>query len=324
MKRTSAAATDASAQLERLLAMVPRIADGEEHSIASIAAILGVTPATVANDLVSFGERYDTPGGFVEGLQVFIEAQQVSVRTSHFLRPMRLTAPELHALGLGLAMIRAERSPEEWAAIDGARERIDHAVAKLPGDPIHESAMSAAGAPVSHAHLAVIRDSLARRRKLRISYRRGDSTTTVGRVVCPYRLVLAGPGWYLIAYCERNKGVRVFRLDRIEHAQVSGERFAAPAPDVVAAHLDNGPVFESDAPATLRVRYSPKIARWIRERLEGIAEADGSYVVKHPLADTAWALRHVLQYGSEAEVLAPAGVRRAVRERVDAMLQDLG
>jgi hypothetical protein len=34
--------------------------------------------------------------------------------------------------------------------------------------------------------------------------------------------------------------------------------------------------------------------------------ADGSLVVEHRMADAEWAVRHVLQYGADAEVLAPA------------------
>lgn len=321
MKKKPSATTDASTQLKRLLTIVPRIADGEEHPIASIAEMVGVTPETVANDLVSVGERYDAPGGFVEGLQVFIESQRVSVRTSHFLRPMRLTGPELRALDLGLAMIRAERSPEEWSAIDRARERIKAVVAKLPNDTARESTLAAANPRPPNANLAVVRESLAKRRKLRIGYRRGDSTTAAERIVCPYRLILAGPGWYLVAHCERSNGVRVFRVDRIEGAQMLSEKYESPTRDALSAHLSGGPVFESDAPTTLRVRYSPKIARWIRERLDGTVESDGSYVVEHPMADSDWALRHVLQYGPEAEVIGPAAVRRAMRERLRSMLE---
>lgn len=320
MKKKQTVATDASAQLERLLAIVPQIADGEEHAIASIAATLGVSAETVANDLVSVGERYDTPGGFIEGLQVFIDAENASVRTSHFLRPMRLTAAELRALDLGLAMIRGERVPDEWPVIDAARKRIEAAVVRLPGHSIGDNAFAVSDAMTPSAHLRVIQESLALRRKLRIAYRRGDSTSAVGRVVCPYRLILAGPGWYLVAHCERSKGVRVFRVDRITDTQILGEKYAAPSTDVLTARLEDGPVFESDTPATVRVRYSTWIARWIRERHEGIPEGDGSYVVEHPLADVEWAIRHVLQYGPEAEVVAPADVRRAVRERLNSML----
>jgi predicted DNA-binding transcriptional regulator YafY len=60
------------------------------------------------------------------------------------------------------------------------------------------------------------------------------------------------------------------------------------------------------------VRYSPRIARWIAEREKVPLDDDGSLTLEHPLADEEWAVRHVLQYGPEAEVLAPASVRAAV------------
>jgi predicted DNA-binding transcriptional regulator YafY len=39
--------------------------------------------------------------------------------------------------------------------------------------------------------------------------------------------------------------------------------------------------------------------------------------MEHPVADRDWAVRHVLQYGPEAEVLEPAAVRQALRERLE-------
>lgn len=75
-------------------------------------------------------------------------------------------------------------------------------------------------------------------------------------------------------------------------------------------------MFASKAIETLRVSYSPRIARWIAEREQGEQQADGSFVVEHPLADDEWAVRHVLQYGPEAEVIAPERVRALVAERV--------
>jgi predicted DNA-binding transcriptional regulator YafY len=79
-------------------------------------------------------------------------------------------------------------------------------------------------------------------------------------------------------------------------------------------------VFLAAEPGTLTVRYSPRIARWIAEREVGQPGADGSLTVEHQLADHAWAVRHVLQYGPDAEVIAPESVREMVRERLMAML----
>jgi predicted DNA-binding transcriptional regulator YafY len=38
--------------------------------------------------------------------------------------------------------------------------------------------------------------------------------------------------------------------------------------------------------------------------------------MEHQLADTDWAVRHVLQYGPDVTVLEPADVRDAVRRRL--------
>ena len=64
------------------------------------------------------------------------------------------------------------------------------------------------------------------------------------------------------------------------------------------------------------MRYSPRIARWIAEREGKELEKDGSLVVEHTLADTDWAVRHVLQYGPEAEVLAPPEVKAELVRRL--------
>lgn len=78
---------------------------------------------------------------------------------------------------------------------------------------------------------------------------------------------------------------------------------------------------QPDDSETLRVRYSPRIARWIAEREGKTLSADGSLEMEHPLADRAWAVRHVLQYGAEAEILAPADVRDMVRKTLAALVQ---
>jgi predicted DNA-binding transcriptional regulator YafY len=66
----------------------------------------------------------------------------------------------------------------------------------------------------------------------------------------------------------------------------------------------------------MTVRYSPRVARWVAER-EGLElAADGSLTMEHPVADEAWAVRHVLQYGPDAEVLVPETMRHLILERL--------
>ena len=75
----------------------------------------------------------------------------------------------------------------------------------------------------------------------------------------------------------------------------------------------------------VRVRYSPKIARWVRERAaagmaEWTEEADGSVVILHRVADPHWVVGHALQYGAEAEILEPEELRAMVRDVVEGMV----
>jgi predicted DNA-binding transcriptional regulator YafY len=125
--------------------------------------------------------------------------------------------------------------------------------------------------------------------------------------------------WYAVAYCESSEGIRIFRLDRVEEVETLPARFESPRGFSVDALVRSGRMVQAEGAGTLRVRYSPRIARWIAEREGKALDADGSLVLEHPLADADWAVRHVLQYGPDAEVLGPATVREAVIERLRRM-----
>ncbi len=233
----------AAAQLRRILTMIPELADDEEHSLSSVAERVGVDTATLLRDLKSLAVRFDEPGGFVEGVQLFLEPDRVSIVSDHFRRPMRLTLSELCALELALAMLRSERPPEEHRAIDRARERLRTVIAKLPGDEITDGLRHAeVGAAGRVEHLAAIREALREGRKLRLAYRRGAAEEVSTRMICPYSLVVSSGMWYVVARCEESDGLRIFRLDRIEHVEPLSDRCQVPESFSLSAVLREGRV----------------------------------------------------------------------------------
>lgn len=316
----------AAAQLRRILALVPELADGEEHAIDQLAAALATDRETLLGDIWSLTERFD-PGGFVnEGIVVTLDDdERVCLASNHFRRPMRLVASELHALDLGLAMLEGERAVEDRPTIRRARARLATAATRLaratagdaPSLRVAESADAGDG-----VYLAAAREAVRARRKLRLRYRRGDREAATDRVVAPYGLVVASGMWYVVAYCEDRSGIRVFRLDRIEGAELLDETFLAEGAFALDSVVREGRVLHADAPTTMTVRYSPRIARWIAEREGKALDADGGLTMEHPLLDVAWGVRHVLQYGVDAEVVGPEVVRRAVADRLAAVLAD--
>lgn len=311
----------AADQLKRLLTLIPRLADGESHPVADLATIVGTSADALIDDLRALVERFDTPGGFVDGVQIYQDGEAVSVVTQHFLRPMRLTMAELCALELGLAIVRTETPAEQTPPIDRALERLRSVISNVPGDEKRAGIATGTAAVhgVSPRHLAALRSAVKEKRKARILYMKGSASDAEDRVVCPYCLVFASGMWYVVAHCERAKALRVFRLDRITEVTAGDERYAVPANFSVDDVLEQSKAMMASATRDmLRVRYSPRIAKWIAER-EGVAlQPDGSAIVEHPLHDDQWAVRHVLQYGAEAEVLGPPAIRAAIVDRLGA------
>lgn len=317
-RRTPWQPRGAAAQLARILHVVPQIADGEEHGLRDVAEQIGSDVDTLRRDLYSLVARFDLPAGFVEGVQILLESDRVSARSNHLLRPMRLTISELCALELGLAALRTMRTEDEHAPLERARERLRAVIAKLPEDPIPDGLYGASlGEHGSTRAFAEVRAALRESRELRLIYRRSGHAEARERTVRPHGLVASNGTLYLIGHDVTADQMRVFRMDRVEDAEAMSERFE-PAADVsVDDVMRDGKVLHAPEAPTMRVRYSPRVARWIAEREGRSVGTDGTLVLDHPLADVEWAMRHVLQYAGDAEVLAPRALRDALKERLD-------
>jgi predicted DNA-binding transcriptional regulator YafY len=66
-----------------------------------------------------------------------------------------------------------------------------------------------------------------------------------------------------------------------------------------------------------KLRFTPERARWVsckqwHPRQKGKFEADGSYLLEIPYADTRELIMDILKYGPEVEVCAPQALRREV------------
>jgi proteasome accessory factor C len=237
---------------------------------------------------------------------------------------MRLTTRELCALELGLAMLRSECPPAEYPAIDRARERVRDAATELAMQDGRDELWSAAVATDGdQTCLLTLRTAYRQRRKVRLVYRGGDDMEATIRVVCPYRFVFTNGMWYIVAHCERTKSIRFFRLDRIESAEMTEESFELPEHSKLDAITGDGRMVEGIPEETMTVRYSARIARWIAER-EGVpVDTDGALTLEHPVYDRQWAVRHVLRYGPEAEVLGPPVMRELVAARLQALCRSI-
>jgi predicted DNA-binding transcriptional regulator YafY len=129
---------------------------------------------------------------------------------------------------------------------------------------------------------------------------------------------------YVIGWCRLRGAVRVFAVHRFLKATLSDERFAPRREARSAAALKHAfRIWRGDNVEVVRVRFSRGAAQEIRERkwrpeqrIE--EEPGGTIVLSLEVSGTAEVARWVMGFGGEAEVLAPAELRREVEARLRA------
>jgi predicted DNA-binding transcriptional regulator YafY len=172
---------------------------------------------------------------------------------------------------------------------------------------------------------------------VRIRYFATSRDEETERDVEPYALLSYSGAWYLIAWCRMRKGMRDFRVDRIAALHVDSEYFARDPDFDLDAYL--GPafsVFHGEKEHTVRVRFSPHQARWIREGVWHATQVlrdlpDGSVELTMTIRGMTDVAQWVLSFGGECEVLEPAELRERVQggggkdgEGVSGMIEDGG
>jgi proteasome accessory factor C len=316
--------TTAGEQLERILYVVAAASGKAGRSLAELAEALGVEPSQVARDLEEVTARaYYHPAGSVDALQITNDGRRVQVwTTGQFRRPVRLSPLEALALGLGFRALAAgaagsEARREELLAF---ARRLEGAVASSPPEELLRRFAVDDGTPGDGSVRAVLRQAAAERRRCRITYLASGTTRPDERVVCPYLLAYANGAWYAIAHCTKREEVRLFRLDRIVAAEAVDGTFEVPDDFDPRDYIAGGRIYRAGEEVEAVVRYSPRIARWVRERGPVEELPDGSVAVRLRVADVHWLVRHVLQHGAEAEVIEPAELRLEVARAAERVL----
>jgi predicted DNA-binding transcriptional regulator YafY len=173
----------------------------------------------------------------------------------------------------------------------------------------------------SELHDACVR-AVERRHRLRLAYYSVRRDEVNERVVRPYDLLNWRGEPHLIAWCEWRREVRQFFLGRVRQFQLL-EPEAAFARDPgfdVDGYLARGlDLAHGEEVVTIRARFTPYQARWIRERRyhpsQEVEELpDGGLLLTLRVAGTEEARRWLLGYGGEVEALEPESLRREMAE----------
>jgi predicted DNA-binding transcriptional regulator YafY len=164
-------------------------------------------------------------------------------------------------------------------------------------------------------HLARVQDAVWSDRRLRLRYRRGLERV-VERIVEPYGLVSKAGTWYLLAHV--SGGPRVYRVSRIEDAELTDETFERPSGFELRTAW-------SAAVGRFREARSERIAVTVRVSAEASGvftrvfgdqvverRAGGEAVLEFPACEAA--ISAMAAFGAGVEILAPDDVRARMAE----------
>jgi predicted DNA-binding transcriptional regulator YafY len=308
--------------LRRLFWALGRLRSGKPLKATDLAAEFEVNVRTAYRDLDFLRDEWRVPVEFDRAEQTYRLTEPVTD-----LPPVSLSQGELVALYFAEKVLAQYRgTPFETDLVSAFRkiqQLLPEAVRVSPA--ALDDYLSFDAGPLHTPDAGVFRDllgALRLRRKVLIRYRSLSSNRTTRRRVHPYHLFNHRGDWYLAAWDETRAEVRIFAIHRIRQATPTTEPYELQKGFSFRRYMaDAFAVQKGGRPVAVSIRFAPRQARWIRERRwhrsARVQEAlDGSLVLQLRVAETSEIVRWVMQFGSEAEVLKPASLRRAVREEL--------
>jgi predicted DNA-binding transcriptional regulator YafY len=218
----------------RVLAVLELLQSRGRLSGAELAARLEVDRRTV--------RRYIT---MLQDLGIPVEAARgrygsYRLRPGFKLPPLLFSEDEALALTLGLLAVRRlglDAAVGGPAAAEGALAKIDRVLPEALRErvrAVQDALALSLPAPAqpepapAGATVLTLSAGAQQGRRVWLRYRSWRAEETE-RELDPYGLVYRGGRWYVVGWCHLRGGVRVFRLDRVDQAQLRPETFTPPA-----------------------------------------------------------------------------------------------
>lgn len=301
---------------ERLVKLLTLLHSHPGMAAEELARACGVSGRTLLRDLDALTQA---------GFPVYFD-RGYRLAAAALLPPITLTVDEALALSLAAQAAAPREGSIAARSLTLATDKLQQALAtRPPEDPpgrqlTLELPMQDAR---TEAVLAALTTGIAERRSVKLAYlpvaRRGSRS----RRVDPYRLLPAGAGWNLLAYCHDRRRIMRIPVTHVQEASVTRHRFQPVAARLLERHLHRGP---APPPAFHRVRvaYRPPVAETLKEHppvgaIMWEEGPEGSAIFTMVALRIRDLVPWLLSCGDAVEVLEPAELRQEIRRLARAM-----
>ncbi len=298
-------------RLPRLLALVPYLQAHQGIEIAQAAADFDISEDQLRRDLQLLwmcGLPGQGPGDLID---LSFEGDTVSVIfDAGMSRPLRLTSEEALALIIGLRILSEVPGITDGDAVQRALVKVEQAA----GGTVAAADTVSIELDATARFVPVLQRAIDDERALSLRYYTATRDESTDRIVDPLRVFELDRHHYLEGWCRSAEGMRVFRVDRIERADVLDEPARAPV-DVQLRDLSEGVFTPAPEHLLAVLRVGPAYA-WVADYYpsEEVVEAGGLRRITMRVADPAWVHALVLGSDGQVEVLSPEWLAESIRE----------
>ncbi len=307
-----------------------RLKAGQPIKATLLASQFEISVRTAYRDFDFLRDEWRVPIEFDRKLGTFRLTEPTEL-----LAPVTISRGEVVALFFAERVLRQYRGTPFEADLESALKKIQDLMPEevsVSPDAL-DAMLSLDLGPTYTADAPVFADvlsALRARRVIAIRYRSLNSGRVGDRRIRPYHVYNHRGDWYVAAWDQRRGAVRDFAMHRIRRVAATTESYAIPADFDPRQYLGEAfGIEKGKKPVSIAIRFSPRQARWIRERkwhrTARVEERlDGGCVLRFRAAGLGEIKRWVMQFGAEAEVMEPAVLRRQVAAEAETMTQHYG
>ena len=169
-------------------------------------------------------------------------------------------------------------------------------------------------------------NALFRQRALEIRYYSPYEDKETRRVVVPLHLLNYMGSWYVVAWCDARKDLRIFVLSRIKSVKEAGYLPSMPnrLPDIKKYCREHFGIFSGRRGYRVVLRFSREASRWVQDQIWHKAQkmewdTARRLILSVSVTDFREIKREILKFGSEVEVLQPQSLREDIKEEIKKM-----
>lgn len=295
-------------QLEELL-----FRSGQGMTVIELAHATGVGRRTVYRDLELLSES---------GVPLWQEDGRFGLVREDYLSTVRLALQE--ALSLFIAgRLLARAADEHDPHIVSALTKLAGSMPEPLASSLARTAESIAERPINDRYLQV-REAItlgwAQRRKVRLWYRSPRSGDVHQRDFAPYFIEASGAGYsaYVIGYDDSVQGMRTFKLNRLERAQMLDESYTIPKGFDPQHYLASAwGIMRGEHMVKVVLEFSANAAPLVKERRWHASQEiddlkEGGLLLTLEISEPREMLPWIRSWGGDVEVIEPADLRAEV------------